>query len=513
MCSICYHQHKDHNHNHTGGSLSPTGESLSRCPNHPDRNAEFYCKLHNAVVCGGCAIPSHQSCGVKFIPDLLDEFGNKCEEHFNGISATLDRRKDCIDTVLNEISELRIIINTHLDTKEREITAKAKKMFIEDKQVLKKSIATCESVKAELISLKKTNPTNKCKFSSSQQMQSCIAKIEERLNHLEGQHQKYSSIEKPYTFTPETTWFDAINSDVGLGIFEGDNMRFSDASITMLQKFSANTKEDKTTCWISGITTLRNKLLLADSNNNAVKCVNSSNFTIEDRLPLVSRPWDIAALDNDTAAVTFPDFAEVQIIALISNRLHVKEKFTVEGKCHGIGSVKDKLVISFIDPSKVELTTRTGVVLKTYSTDHRGKALFRLPEYVTLSHSEGRQAIYVSDWRNSAVTKLYEDGTVVFCYKEKGFVPSGLTVSSYGEILVCNREKHRLHLIDPEGKKGFKKLRKNGQLNIPFPICFCPISRRLYVSSCVQNTVIVYQMEIQASSCNSSVASSFNERL
>ena len=94
-------------------------------------------------------------------------------------------------------------------------------------------------------------------------------------------------------------------------------------------------------------------------------------------------------------------------------------------------------------------------------------------------------------------------------YKEKGLVPGGIVVSSYGETLTCNREKNRLHLIDTDGKKGWKRLKKTDGLNMPYAICYSHSDNRLFVASCLQDTVAVYQLVLPTNpSCNNSIASS-----
>ena len=452
---------------------------------------------------------NHRNCLAEFIPELLETLKTESGQCLSDIRSGLLSRQASFNNTISEIRKLRIDIVKYLDHKESELVTLAQKIFSEDEKAIKQSITHCEAVESEINQLTANEETPKT-GRNEMFVKSRIMSLQDQIEKCSTQCNKFFYNPTPYTFIQDQVWRSLITSRTCLGVIESDRVKFSDTEILKVQNFNVKTMQDKSACWISGITLLENNLLLfVDSMNNAVKHINMRNYHIHNSIELVSRPWDITAVEKDTAAITLPDYEEVHTITCTENEIDVTSKFRVQGKCYGICSIKDRLVVTFVDPPKVELMSRKGIVLKKFELDPRGKFMFRMPEYVTASQSEGASVIYVSDWRNNTLIKMLEDGTVLFTYKEKGLVPGGIVVSSYGETLTCNREKNRLHLIDTDGKKGWKRLKKTDGLNMPYAICYSHSDNRLFVASCLQDTVAVYQLVLPTNpSCNNSIASS-----
>ena len=65
----------------------------------------------------------------------------------------------------------------------------------------------------------------------------------------------------------------------------------------------------------------------------------------------------------------------------------------------------DKLVVSFIEPAKVEVLDNNRSVLCEISTNASCKSLFECPYYVTVVTENGHDVMFVSNEGTSKLTK------------------------------------------------------------------------------------------------------------
>lgn len=478
-----------------------------------DRVAEFFCKTDNEFICGGCYIQKHNSCQVHYIQQLSSDINEECDKCMEEALNQLIRRKTCRDQVLQEIQKIRRDINTYLDVKEREVVTMAKAMFEDDKVILEKITNTCEVIKSEAGQLwdaseRMQNGDGARRPSLAEQVQERISGFHDQLNACKVQCKQFSSSQQPYTFIPEPKWRALTTSATELGVLEKYRVCFSNMRLAGLPGFSVTSNLDTDVPWISGMALVdKTKLLLVDTTNKVLKSVNTAGCITDGQLKLNSRPWGIATLGKNVAAITFPDHEEIQVIAC-TNSLLVTKKFRVRGKCFGIGYFKEKFVVSFSDPCKAEIINRNGEVLRTLTVDARGKDLFKSPEYVSITCHDGKTVILISDWKNSSITKLSEDGVVLSIVKDKISAPGGIAVSSFGEMFVSNHSKHCVHLVATDGKKVSKVLKKSNGLNTPYPVCFSAADSKLYVACCGKTTLNVFQLELSLNGSRNSASSS-----
>lgn len=127
---------------------------------------------------------------------------------------------------------------------------------------------------------------------------------------------------------------------------------------------------------ITGVTLSdSNTLLLTDFDNACVKHVDCRIGIICSYLPLSSGPLDVTKLGPDEAAVTLPVMQQIQILST-KDELDVKRTFATKGECQGIDATVDMLLISFLEPGKVQVLDHFGKVLQTFIADHYGNTLF-----------------------------------------------------------------------------------------------------------------------------------------
>ncbi|XP_053402778.1 E3 ubiquitin-protein ligase TRIM33-like [Mercenaria mercenaria] len=153
--------------------------------------------------------------------------------------------------------------------------------------------------------------------------------------------------------------------------------------------------------------------------------------------------------------------------------------------------IKNRLVVSYINPPKVEILSLDGKAIQMIDTDSSGEDLFQFPRYVAV-HRDGN-CIYVSDFKTNSVTKVTTSGTVLDTYEEANLsYPDGIAVFSDGSVIVCNSGNHNLYLLSSENKKIKTVL---DTTTSPHALCFNRESDSLFLSfeESKRNTIHKYK--------------------
>ena len=112
------------------------------------------------------------------------------------------------------------------------------------------------------------------------------------------------------------------------------------------------------------------------------------------------------------------------------NKLVLKHHINTDGCCKSISYGDGKLVMTFVDPPKVEVLDMSGEKLYTSV----GDVLFKGPRYVSVSSDE--KSFYVSDKR--IIIHMDWKGQVIRQYTDQSMDANGITSTKTG-FLVCDR--------------------------------------------------------------------------
>lgn len=251
--------------------------------------------------------------------------------------------------------------------------------------------------------------------------------------------------------------------------------------IRQLADIRVQSKEYGYEAWITGITfSPPNSLLLTDWNRERVVCVDSNTGGITSYLQLSAQPWDIASLCGDQAAITLYDSNKILIV---SNSVELSEvrSIDVKGDCRGIDSLADRIVVSFVNPGKVEVLDYYGEVLQRICAISRGSTVFMQPWYVSVAYENSEEVIVVSDYGTHTMTKLTMTGKVLQTYTDKNLkAPRGLSTAQNGHLL-CSSWTHEVQVMSPSGKIT-TLLDKQDGIESPRTLCFVATQNILYVS-------------------------------
>ena len=247
------------------------------------------------------------------------------------------------------------------------------------------------------------------------------------------------------------------------------------------------TEGDTDTCLITGSTLLPgNKLILADLGNYKVKLVNLQTSRVTAELKTSSKPWDIASISGDTVAVTVPDSRKI-VIVKVTDQLRLDRELPVDGECHAVVHSNGNLIVSYINPSKIEIMSLDGKSKRKIAHSES----FRCPWYMALSHDN--KSVYVSDEDGDCVTRLSMDGVVQETYEDVELDEPSCVVSvgQQGRLLVCGYDSDNIHLLEPGLTQGKVLLQ---MIDSPYSLSYCHSTGRLYVGMRIYDNIEVYQL-------------------
>jgi hypothetical protein len=182
-------------------------------------------------------------------------------------------------------------------------------------------------------------------------------------------------------------------------------------------------------------------LIITDHHNKAIKIVDITSKSVQARHNFDSEPWDVTSVSQNEVAVTLPRHQTIQFFSVSRNNLKQKHTLKVDGKCYGISCHKDKIVVLYKHPVKVQILHINGTVLQTIQDEN----IFKEPRCIRTSDNY----IFVSDYILQKVIKLNWQLEVT-CKYHCLTTPHGLTMSDVGTVFVCYWSDHTITEISED---------------------------------------------------------------
>jgi hypothetical protein len=475
---------------------SQSDELTTPCYKHPKEINKFYCHDHTELLCSVCVTLGHQAifCKVDYIPDISADIIDSIEylAILKALNTTFDHFQRMVKDVkqmtvksnrslkdaLKDINMFRKEINQRLDELVRQVVHVAKVTEQENNSNITLVETSCEEITKSLkISLEKVKKLNTSKqantlFTELKLAENLVAEVEKTALQLS----TYDV--KEHNFQANETILTNLNTERSLGTLIQKTLHKERKPVQIKSRHTLNegkncvkTSQEKTKCWVTGMTLLSPDLLIiTDYNNIAVKMVDTSNQSWSDQLQLDDAPWDITQVSSIVFAVTIPDKQTIQLISIASNKLKTKLTVKVGGDCHGIGCYHSKLVVSYLRPAKLQILDMNGNILKTID----GENIFQYPCYITCN----RSSIYVSDCGMKTVTRLNWQGHVIGSYSGMSD-PRRMSLSDDGTVFVCDWALNVIKEVAGDCSAG-KVVLEN--LYKPSTVCLCGETKKLYYS-------------------------------
>ncbi|XP_060590735.1 uncharacterized protein LOC132745777 [Ruditapes philippinarum] len=477
LCETCFTGHRRHTLSRLHTLLDKTNmpQTLSPatprqpdnftkpCPKHNIEMIKFYCHDHKALLCSVCVTLNHTatSCKVNYIPDISDKTINSTEyqdvlkelndmaerssETLQDLKTMIEKSDKSLKDVFTDILKFRTKINQRLDEMERQVKKAAKIIKKDNSNNMKSVKTTCIDV---FKSLRSSADVIK-HFNASKQANDLFMELKHAKQMIKN-YEKF--VAKPFEFEVKKYKFEAndaiadlldTETEKSLGTLKGTICQYR--RCLQMDKIRINTPEDGHNCYITGMTLLTpDVLIITDYQNNEIKMVDISRKSVLAQISLDSEPWDVTSVSKNEFAVTLPFSQTIQFFS-VSSCLMTKQSLKVCGECFGISCHKDKMVVSYCKPAKVQILFINGTVLQTIQDEN----IFITPEYITANDN----CIYVSDKEMKIVTKLNWQCQVTGKYICTD-IPLGLTMSDYESLFVCYRDNNTIEEISGDCSDG-----------------------------------------------------------
>jgi hypothetical protein len=463
LCETCFTLHRRHtlSRHHTLLDKTNMPQTMSPatprqpdnftkpCPKHNIEMIKFYCHHHKALLCSVCVTLNHTatSCKVNYIPDIsgqtingteyqdvLKELNNMAERS-SKILQNMKKRNEVsnksLTEALTDMLKFRKEINQRLDEMERQVKVAAK-VIQEDNS---KHLKTVETVMGEVSKSLKSSSDAIKHFNTSKQAHDLFMELkhaEQMIKDYEQSVDKLPKFEvKEYKFETNEVISNVLAKEKSLGTLKDRILSpaFRSRQCSQIDKIGIKTSQDRDNCLITGMTLLTPDLLIiTDYHNNAIKIVDISIKSVQARHSFDSGPYDVTTVSQNEVAVTLPFHQTIQFFSVSRNHLEKKHTLQVDGECYGISCHKDKMVVAYRNPAKIQIRLINGTVLQTIQDEN----IFKNPNYITTSGN----SIFVCDYTLETVTKLNWQCEVTGKYVCTAS-PRGLTMSDDGTVFVC----------------------------------------------------------------------------
>ncbi|XP_060590734.1 uncharacterized protein LOC132745776 [Ruditapes philippinarum] len=480
LCETCFTVHRRHtlSRHHTLLNKTNMPQTMSTvtpqqpdtftkpCPKHNAKMIKFYCQDHKALFCSVCVTLNHTatSCKVNYIPDISGQTINSTEYHhiLKDLNDMAERSSNILQDMkqLNGVSNkylkealtdiwiFRTTINQRLDEMVRQVKKAAKVIQEYNSKNLMNVETVCEEVSK---SLKSSSDAIK-HFNTSNQANDLFVELkhaEQMIKEHEHSVSKLSELEvKEYNFVPNVAILNLLAKEKSLGTLKGKILSpaVKSRGCSQMDKISIKIARNRYDCWITGMTLLTPDLLIiTDYANRATKMVDISKKSLLAQKKFKSHPFDVTSVSQNEVAVTLPLYHSIKFFSVSRNNLKEKQTLYVHGQCHGISCHKDNIVVSYLNPGKVEILLTNGTVLQTLEDGN----IFNNPEYITTSDT----CIFVSDYTLKTVTKLNWQCEVTGKY-DCTASPRGLAMSNAGTVFVCYYDNDTIEEISGDCSEG-----------------------------------------------------------
>ena len=531
LCFDCRNDHKTFkatkNHSIVSAPLTQgTGSTATQsiftilCDCNQKRAVEVNCEKHAEVICPSCKTINHRNCKTCPIKDKVDKHTQKqlknlmnkakllkvemesCKQDEEAIRKKLDDYKvEC----KREITAFRRDINAILDKIEKEVIVKLDTRAKQQLQAIEKKIADMAAsilaLNADLDIIDNANKTNKGEimFSANIKVSKSISEYDDLIgdirNDMRQPKLKFERNEKLTDILKSVEGLGRIEPN-GSGSAQQDHVVILDMKIKSTKTVNIKLPDDNRDSDITGCTFLsKGRILLCDNENSKVKLLDS-DMSVEKSLKLSDEPWDVTAVGENEAIITFVSekINDLQYIYTHPD-LKMGEKITLSDKCRGLQVFNDEIYTVCHKASghdEIWRLDRAGNIMSKIVLTQSSSGCSR---YLGLCLAGSSPRVYLTDRDNSRVTCFQLDGKMVYQYEDKKQLkrPNGIYVDSAGNSLVCGIHSHNVIVITADGRKHGELLTSK-DIRIPKCIDYRPEDNALIVGCWDNSKLFVYKL-------------------
>lgn len=261
------------------------------------------------------------------------------------------------------------------------------------------------------------------------------------------------------------------------------------------KKYCVSISSDQDTCDIVSACTLKDgTIVLSDFNNNKLKRVESSEFTVTDYCDLSATPWQVCPTSKQEVAVSLMRKQAVQFVSTGSKMAETK-KIKTDFDCYGLAYADGNLYISDWYTS-VHVYSVSGSKLHEFGRDQSGMELFS--NIISLAVNKTGSKIYVFD-RNMGLTVLDNNGQVVGLQNDAQFQRGcGCYLNETEKLLICGCDSFNTLHFGPKGeliREVVKSESNHRSTSLSYQsVCCTQKMSKMVVTLEVNDDIVVYDI-------------------
>ncbi|XP_060597779.1 uncharacterized protein LOC132751609 [Ruditapes philippinarum] len=213
---------------------------------------------------------------------------------------------------------------------------------------------------------------------------------------------------------------------------------------TYMYKTNLRSFEVSSMCLLSNT-----QLLVADEKKESVLNFSDLNHGKDDFkvINISSRPAMVAKCEETEAVVTLPNLGTVTFMYFSSsNKSLIKtEDIKVGRNCYGIACCQMKLIVSFLNPPRIEVMYKTGETIMTFDTDAANMPMFSAPRYLAASPEHTK--VYIVDTNKNDITSMTFDGKIESVYQDQQQDVSQIAVDLSGSVYACGKRSNNVNQL------------------------------------------------------------------
>ncbi|XP_060569257.1 uncharacterized protein LOC132727706 [Ruditapes philippinarum] len=480
------------------------------CDKHKLEIIKYFCKEHDTSGCENCMVIGHKTCKVEFIPDIADEFTNG--EEYKAILAKLEKLQAKVDSkimatekskkacaeefvfAIQEIKRFRKEIEDYLSKMEQSILKECERLTKENEKSIIENEDFLKTIKYELDDIAECFTSHSKKtadlFVEAKQTEARLSQLEQDMK------QNVNTVFTEHMFVCNSNLDAMVSESWALGKLSSHTSCYNpskECSIAVFKpvfssEINVHSNADKNNAIVSNMLPLSSDTFLCvDNRNKSALMLDMKQKCISSRIILKCMPWDITLVATNQIAVTLPHLEQIHLISIIDEKLTPFREIKVSGECRGIAHYQNTLVVSFVDPPKLQILTLDGVVVRNITA-----ATLGWPGCVEVNVCGS--SFFVSDYRKSSLMKFSFDGKLLATYQDESFQdPRSFTVCEDGSVLVCSSGNNTLHLVSQDCRKIKILPIETDKLDCLQSVCFDDATSTLYLSNYSGNSILVYK--------------------
>ncbi|KAL4240083.1 Transcription intermediary factor 1-alpha [Mactra antiquata] len=494
-------------------------QSYVMCDKHPTVGVKFYCLDHDTVGCSECIVNEHGVCNHNERVKLISNMSDKELASIADIDAVRDRISDIESdlskqelsltsditftntqntSLVNSIRTCRKDMNIRLD--ELEIAA-----WKEVDSMISNNEKTLKDLQDKTLDIKeKVTGTRQNLKAKENDIRSLFVLVKQAVTTLEEHKKELSTVSNrakrsQYRFQPSHELNKELANHISLGKLIV--MGTSDLSAKFQKDIFIKTDSDTDDCVPAGIGFIgKDKIVVADSNNNVIKVVDLQTGNVQTSDKLSSSPRALAVLSPQKIIVTFPSVKRVKSFT-ISEDIKVHREKKTDGKCIGIACKDELLAVSYENSDKIDVMDTKWKVMNTIiPKQNKTQDFLKSSRYIVFGHEE--QTLIITDNDTDIVSVVNFLGEILLSFRDTFLRnPRGLAVTADGTVIVASCANGCVFLIDADFRQSNMVLKEDENISYPEAILYDDSNNRMYIWCStlgtrpeIDNTIKVYEL-------------------